>query len=185
MTEYVAFVRAVNVPGHGRIGMSELHDVFVTAGAGNVKTYIQSGNVVFRARVRETPGLLRNVGRMLGGKLGEEPAIMLRTARQLAGLVAKSPFARRPVDPAVKLYVAFLARRPRGGGTVPVVSAAEELEVLEVRGREAFIVSRRKNGGFYGFPNNFIEKELAVTATSRNWSTVTKLAALIEARARE
>ena len=41
--------------------------------------------------------------------------------------------------------------------------------------REAFIVSRRRNNGMYGFPNNFIEQQLGVTATSRNWSTVTKI----------
>lgn len=43
---------------------------------------------------------------------------------------------------------------------------------------EVFIVSRRKKSGFYGFPNNFIEQELGVTATSRNWSTITKIVAL-------
>ena len=40
---------------------------------------------------------------------------------------------------------------------------------------EVFIVSRRKKNGFFGFPNNFIEKELGVSATSRNWSTLTKI----------
>jgi hypothetical protein len=44
-----------------------------------------------------------------------------------------------------------------------------------MRNRDVFIVSRRKKNGFYGFPNNFIEKELGVSATSRNWTTVTKI----------
>jgi len=44
---------------------------------------------------------------------------------------------------------------------------------------DVFTVSRRKKDGFYGFPNNFIEQELGVVATSRNWSTVTRIAELV------
>ena len=51
----------------------------------------------------------------------------------------------------------------------------EGLEAIAITAREVFVVSRRKKNGFYGFPNNFIEKELDVSATTRNWSTVTKI----------
>jgi uncharacterized protein (DUF1697 family) len=58
-----------------------------------------------------------------------------------------------------------------------LVSAKEALEAIEMKSREVFIVSRRKQNGFYGFPNNFIEQELGVSATTRNWSTLTRLVA--------
>ena len=51
----------------------------------------------------------------------------------------------------------------------------ERVEAIAMTDREVFIVSRRKKNGFYGFPNNFIEKELGVPATTRNWSTVTRI----------
>jgi hypothetical protein len=53
------------------------------------------------------------------------------------------------------------------------------VEAIAIKRSEVFIVSRRKSNGFYGFPNNFIEKEMGVSATSRNWSTVTKIADLL------
>jgi len=56
-----------------------------------------------------------------------------------------------------------------------LLSSKEALEAIAMKSREVFIVSRRKKNGFYGFPNNFIEKELGVSATSRNWSTLTKI----------
>jgi uncharacterized protein (DUF1697 family) len=55
------------------------------------------------------------------------------------------------------------------------MSDKEAVEAIAIRNREAFIVTRQKPNGFFGFPNNFIEKELGVSATSRNWSTVTKI----------
>ena len=61
---------------------------------------------------------------------------------------------------------------------MPIVSAKERLEAIAIEGREVFIVSRLKPSGFFGFPNNFIEAALGVTATTRNWSTVTAIARL-------
>jgi uncharacterized protein (DUF1697 family) len=57
----------------------------------------------------------------------------------------------------------------------PLISATEKLEVFEVRDRAAFIVARRKKSGWFGFPNNFVEKELGVLATTRQVTTVRKI----------
>jgi hypothetical protein len=73
--------------------------------------------------------------------------------------------------------VAFLAGRPRRRPPLPIIDRQERLEAVAIRGREAFIVSRRKATGIFGFPNNFIERALGVTATTRNWSTVARIAA--------
>jgi uncharacterized protein (DUF1697 family) len=55
------------------------------------------------------------------------------------------------------------------------VSEKEALEVIAIGDREVFVLSRRKKNGFFGFPNAFIEQELGVAATSRNWNTVTRI----------
>ena len=81
-------------------------------------------------------------------------------------------------ESGVKLYVAFLIQKPKSKPSLPLLSHKEALEVIGVTSFEIFIVSRRKKNGFYGFPNNFIETELGVLATSRNWSTLTRLAEL-------
>ena len=97
---------------------------------------------------------------------------------QIEELVGTVPFKDVEAGPATKLYVAFLSQKPRNRPTFPLVLSKEGLEAIAMRGREVFVVSRPKKNGFFGFPNNFIEKEFGISATTRNWSTVTKIAAL-------
>jgi hypothetical protein len=75
----------------------------------------------------------------------------------------------------VMLCVAFLADKPAQKPKLPLKSITENLEMIAVRDRAAFVVARRKKSGWFGFPNNFVEKELGVTATTRQWSTLKKL----------
>lgn len=175
MTHYLAFLRAINVAGHARVRMTDVRDTFVAAGCRKVRTYIQSGNVIFESPARDATVILQRIRRKLCAVLGEEPEILLRTVREVERLVDESPFTQREAKSGAKLYVAFLPRRPRRKPVFPLVSSKEALEAVAMSDREVFIVSRPKENGFFGFPNNFIEKELGVSATSRNWSTVTKI----------
>lgn len=175
MNQYVAFMRAINVGGHASVRMSDLRDAFAAAGCKGVRTYIQSGNVIFDCPARDRAAILQKVRVKLRDVLGEEPDILFRTVREIEGIISRAPFKEFEAEPGIKLYVAFLFRRPRRKPRFPLISSKEALEVLAMRNREVFIVSRRKRNRFFGFPNNFIEKELGVSATSRNWSTITKI----------
>jgi len=175
---YVAFVRAINVAGHGRISMAELRDVFTSRGCLSVRTSLQSGNVVFTAPAREAPKLFRDVRIRLTEALGEGAEIMFRKMDDIHRLVQQDPFAHVH-DTSAKRYVAFLSRKPRRVPPRPILSTKEGLEVIGIEDREIFIVSHRKVNGSFGFPNNFIEQQLGVPATSRNWSTVRRVCALL------
>jgi uncharacterized protein (DUF1697 family) len=83
-------------------------------------------------------------------------------------------------EPGLKLYAVFLSEPPRTKPTFPLVSPVERLEAVKMKNLDVFVVSRRKKSGLYGFPNNFVEKELGVSATSRNWSTVSRIVQLIK-----
>jgi uncharacterized protein (DUF1697 family) len=174
---HVAFIRAINVAGHAVVTMDRVRDAFTAAGCRNVRSYIQSGNVLFDAP-RATAPLFRKIRAKVGKLIGEEPVIMFRTLRQIALIVKRSPFGELPSDRIVRLYVVFLARQPRAAPKLPLRLPKEALELIAIRGLEAYVVSRRKTNGFYGFPNNFVEMEIGVPATSRNWSTVNRIAAL-------
>jgi hypothetical protein len=113
--------------------------------------------------------------------MGDDPRIVTRTAAEMQALVTEGFPGAESAAPLVKRYVAFLFAVPRGGVRPPVVSRAEALELREISGRHAFVVSRRKPNGFFGLPNNFVEAVLGVPATPRNWSTVTKIAGLLAA----
>ena len=176
-TRHVALIRAINVAGHAVVKMDRVRDAFVAVGCRNVRSYIQSGNLLFDAPGATTP-LFKTVRAKVGALIGAEPVIMFRTIRQLARIVKHSPFGDFSENRAVKLYVVFLARKPRAMPKLPSRVPKEALELIVIRGQEAYVVSRRKKNGFFGFPNNFIEAELGVPATSRNWSTVTRIVAL-------
>jgi uncharacterized protein (DUF1697 family) len=180
MSSCVAFMRAVNVAGHAKVEMRAVRDAFAAAGCRDVRSYIQSGNVIFELSAARSPAVTQRIRGMLRELLGEEPVLLLRTAREVQQIVTASPFYGRASDPAVKRYVAFLSRTPRVRLDLPLRTPAERLEVVAIVHREVYIVSRRKKNGFYGIPNIFVEKELGVPATCRNWSTVTKLAELLQ-----
>jgi uncharacterized protein (DUF1697 family) len=177
VTCYVAFLRGINVGGRGVLKMQDLARMFASAGCERVKTYIQSGNAVFESRAGDLDGFQGKIEKRLRDRLGVDVKVMLRTAREIENLVNLDPFEKAGRDPKVKKYVAFLYGKPRSRPELPLISAKEGIEVFLVKNLEAFGLSREVKGR-YGFPNNFIEKELGVPATTRNWNTVCKVAAL-------
>jgi uncharacterized protein (DUF1697 family) len=103
--------------------------------------------------------------------------VVWRAAEELRALAASGPFGGLEAGPDTKLYASFLAGPPAKRPALPLADAKEGLEVLGLNGLDAFIVSRRVNGRF-GFPNTLIEKAFGAEATTRNWNTVLKIAAL-------
>jgi uncharacterized protein (DUF1697 family) len=179
MGRHVALLRAVNVAGHSRIASSELVRLFTAAGARDVSSFGHAGNLLFSAPGRAAE-LAADVRAAIGKRYGERPEILLRTATHLAALDASRPFAAYETRPHDKLYVAFLAHKPRATPTLPIELAAERLTIIECRGRDVLLTSGPKPSGFFGFPNAFVETTFGVHATTRNWSTVTRLAALLK-----
>jgi uncharacterized protein (DUF1697 family) len=174
---YIAFLRAVNVAGHAVIRMSDLATVFESAGCANVRTYVQSGNVVFDAPEKSAPALFTNLRAALASRLGKEPGIVFRTVDELERLVKNSPFNKLKTAQDVKLYVVFLSAKPERAPRLPLMSEKEAMEAMAIKGLHVFMVSRPTKKRSHGFPNAFIEQELGVSATSRNWNTVTKIVA--------
>jgi uncharacterized protein (DUF1697 family) len=183
-TTYVAFIRAINVAGRGIVRMTDLQKAFAAAGCRNVRTVIQSGNVLFEAAQRSAPRTFRQVRAALRKLLDTEPEIVFRTLEDLERIARGDPFKRFAANRALKFYVVFLAQAPALRPKLPVVSEKEAVEAIALKDSDVFIVSRRKKNGFYGFPNGIVEAEFGVPATSRNWSTVTKIIALAQPSAR-
>jgi len=78
----------------------------------------------------------------------------------------------------------ILSQPPRIRPSLPLVSTKEALEAVAMSGGEVYDVSRRKKNGFFGFPNDFVEEGLGVSATTRNWSTIARiLSAVVRIRA--
>jgi len=172
---YVALLRGINVGGHKLIKMKELTRIFTDAGFKNVRTYVASGNVIFESGSANRAALTRKIEKALQKALGYDVTVVLRTLSEIESIVNRNPFKKYEASKDVMLCVVFLANEPKTKPKLPLVSLTDNLEVFEVAEGTACVVSRRKKTGWFGFPNNFVEKQLNVVGTTRQWSSVSKL----------
>jgi uncharacterized protein (DUF1697 family) len=177
MARHIAFLRGINVGGNKLIKMDALASAFTSAGFRNVKTYIASGNVIFDSRATKLDGLEKKAERKLLETFGHEIAVVIFSLSELQELIEHDPFRRIKSNSDVMLIVTFLKHKATQV-KLPLESKTENLEVLAIQDRAVFTVARRKKKtGWFGFPNNFIEKELGVAATTRQWRTLQKVVA--------
>ena len=173
---HVAFLRAINVGGRAVVKMPDRKAAFERAGCRKVRTFIASGNVLFDAPAKLPAALKTRVAAELLKLFGKAPGVCYRTLDEIDALIDAAPFGRMAADKTLKLYVAFMDRVPGTVPKLPIVVEKELVEITAIHAADMLIVSRRKPNGMYGFPNACVE-ELGVVATSRNWNTVTKVAA--------
>src|ERR1044071_2038716 len=179
-TRYIAFLRGINVGGNKLIKMDALACAFTAAGFQNVKTYIASGNVIFDSKSSKPQSLETKAEKKLLETFGHEIAVCIFSVAELEELLKHDLFARVRSGSEAMLLVTFLKQEiPKI--KLPLESEKENLKVIAIKGRAAFTVARRKKTGWFGFPNNFIEKELRVAATTRQWRTVQKVVAAAKA----
>src|SRR5262249_40013143 len=111
MPVYAALLRGINVGGKNKVPMLELAAIFGEIGCTDVVTYIQSGNVVFRAPASLAASLPKTAARRIAEEFGCKVPVILRTAAELRAAHAENPFVARGLDPNA-LHIMFLADRP-------------------------------------------------------------------------
>jgi uncharacterized protein (DUF1697 family) len=173
----IALLRAVNVGGRTPVAMADLRALLTGLGFADVRTVLQSGNLVFGAAGTDAGALEARLERELAARLGVATDVLVRTAGEWRALVAANPFpAEAQRDPA-RLVAVVLKAKPPAGAAAALRAAIVGRERVEVRGREAYAVYPDGQGrSKLTLP--LIEKHLACRATARNWNTVLKLAAL-------
>jgi uncharacterized protein (DUF1697 family) len=177
VARHIALLRGVNIGAHNRIAMPALREALSEAGFEDVRTYLQSGNVVFTGGV-SSETVARKVREVISDRFGVEVEVVVRTRAELAAIVRRDPLAKVARDPK-RYQVSFLAAKPKADAVRKLEEAAIEPERLVVHGREAYAwhpngVGRSKVAALLA------GNGLGVTATARNWTTVTKLLALAE-----
>jgi uncharacterized protein (DUF1697 family) len=170
---YLALLRGINVGGKNKLPMKDLLKIFSEAGCENVKNFIQSGNVLFDA----VPGIADSLPLLIAGRVadrfGFRAPVVLRTAKEVANVVANNPFVDAGV-PEDELHVYFLADRPDPRRVDQLDPDRSPPDQFDVRGREIYL--RLPNGmARTKLTNAFFDSKLATTSTARNWRTVTKL----------
>ena len=173
---YVALLRGINVGGNKVIKMEELRRVIEGAGLANVRTFIASGNVIFDSSKTDPHALAKKIERKLIAAFGHEITVVVRELASLASMAKHDPFKKFDREKDVMLCAVFFAADPPTL-KLHMKSIPENLEVVAVRDGAAFVVCRRKPSGWFGFPNNFVEKLFGVAATTRQWKTVQRIVA--------
>lgn len=110
---HAALLRGINVGGHAKIPMRELAELFGSLGHGEVATYIQSGNVVFRSVGGRPDVVARALEEAIARRFGQNVTVILRTPAELVSIAAANPFPEAEDEPS-KLHVLFLDRLPAG-----------------------------------------------------------------------
>jgi uncharacterized protein (DUF1697 family) len=164
MNAFIALLRAVNVGGTGKLPMTELKSMCEAAGFRSVRTYIASGNVVFQSAKIEAQ-VKATLEAALAAYAGKPVAVMVRTAAEMAAVVAGNPFSQMPGN---RTMAFFLDRAPGADATKTVSNQTNEQIKLGVR-------------EIYGyFPDGMGVSKLKIPAakngTARNMNTIAKLA---------
>jgi len=181
MTTHLALLRGINVSGHNMIKMEALKTTLETIGFQNVQTYIQSGNV-FVDTVEDNPSKVGfQIKQEIFKVFGHEVPIVVIGKEDLEACLANNPFLKEAAIDYKKLYVAFVSIALRS-------DSINDLKMSQVKPDEASIDSSRiyikyaVGAGKTKFDQKYIEKKLNVTATIRNWNTVTQLLKMYEER---
>src|SRR3954468_4534520 len=169
---HIALLRGINIGSRRRVDMPALRELLEGLGYGDVRTYVQSGNVVLTSR-KSASRMERDLEREIAAGLGVETPVLVRTREELAGVVERDPLGDVATD--LKLHVVtFLSGEPSAEVAEGIAAFDGPRERFVLSGRE--IYSWHPDG--YGRSQRAMElddKRLGVTATARNWRTVTKL----------
>lgn len=176
MNAWVLLLRGINVGGHHKLPMKSLAAILENAGCDQVRTYIQSGNVVFRADIEMPAAFADEISGAIEEEHGFRPAVHLLTAEELKTAVDANPYPEAVNEPKT-LHVSFLAGSPEAEGIRRAEKFLSATERYTVIGNCFYLhapdgIARSKFAAR-------AHKALGVSATSRNWNTVTKLVELV------
>jgi uncharacterized protein (DUF1697 family) len=170
---YVALLRGINVGGKNRITMANLTAVFGAAGGSDVRTYIQSGNVVLTADAKTASKLCDAVAARLERDFDLRTPVVLRTSRELAETVERNPFFARG-HTADTAHVMFLADVPSAAAAAALDAKRSPPDAFELVGRDLYLSC--PNGlGKSKLTNAYFDSKLKTVSTCRNWRTVLAL----------
>lgn len=176
MTVYLALLRGINVSGQKKVPMTDLRAAFAAQSFSDVSTYIQTGNVWFRAEKADATAIERALEKSFGFPI----PVLLLTQAEFKSIAAGNPFIGQASVDIANLHLTLLAGAPEP-------TAVKELATVEA-GRERFVLKGRAvylhcpdGYGRAKLNNNFLERKLGQPATTRNWKTVSALLSLAPA----
>jgi len=183
MPVLISMLRGVNVVGRNQIKMDALRTLYESLKLEDPRTFIQSGNVIFRTKLphnqKNCLALTKKIQNAIERTFGFRPEVILRTPDELRAAIAATPFPAHRNLEFSKVLVTFLAAEPPAQAHTNLSNLKGYPEEVHLIGRELYIYF--PNGaGQTKLPWSKVEKLVQVNGTARNWNSVTKMLAIAE-----
>lgn len=177
MPTWIALLRAINVGGRNMVSMPQLRKVLEADGFADVRTYVQSGNIVVRSSRRSANSVGKQIGGLIEREFGLTVPVVMRTPEQLAEVIDANPFPAAAVERPKLVHVTFLDADPDADGVDAIHSDDLTRDVCRVVGRQLYV---DYVDGVHGskLTLTYFSRRLGVDGTARNWRTVLALADL-------
>ena len=179
MTVYVAMLRGVNVGGNS-LRMDWLRQACEDIGLQDVRTYVQSGNIVFSSGLSALK-LVQTLKATIDAQTRLPVTVVIRSASEMANIIAGNPFLKQRGVDITKLHVTFLAKAPSKPALDKLDALAGTRDEYRLAKREIYLHCPI-NYGETRLSNTAIEKALSLGATTRNWKTVAALCVMANGR---
>lgn len=176
---YIAILRGINVSGQKKINMKELKDVLGNLGFDAIKTYIQSGNVVFNYDPDKSDKVASEIELAIKNHYGFDVTVLIRTRAELLDCIKVNPFNAKPDLDSKQLYATFLSHQPQAENIEKILAFESDADEFILLDKTIYVYCP----GGYGttkLSNNFFENKLKVRATTRNWRTINELSRIAE-----
>ncbi len=180
MTTHIALLRAINVGGTKPIAMSDLRAFFSELGLDDVRSLLQTGNVVFRGGTKAGAALERLLESEAEKRLGLSTTFIVRTAKEWEAIVVRNPFPNEAVNDPSHLVALFLKDDPKPPAVETLRVAVRGPEIIQVVGKQLYVVYT-EGIGRSKLTNKLMERTLGTSGTGRSWNTVLKIAELARA----
>ncbi len=174
MTVFITLLRGINVSGQKKIKMEDLRKLYESLNFEQVQTYIQSGNVIFKAFAIDSNEIVYKIKDKINQKFGYEVTVVIRTRDEIEKIVKNNPYSAKDLS---KVLVTFLTEHQYDYSIEELLKVKADQEEFKIMGKEIYLFLPHGSGRTK-LTNNFFEKKLYVKATTRNWNTTTKLLAL-------
>ncbi len=174
MPIYVAMLRGINV-GRGKVvKMERLRASLESLGLSEVRTYVQSGNVVFNSKQKSGAELSKKIEAKIQRDFGFAVPVILKTSKEIEQTVRDNPLVKEKGIDHSKLHVTFLSDAPAAAAVKTLEPLATSRERFRVLNREVYLYCP-DGYGRSKLTNTTIEKKFSLVATTRNWRTVNAL----------
>lgn len=169
---WIAFFRGINVGGNNPLPMKTLPALLATCGCEDGRTYIQSGNVVFRSAAAEAATLAVRIGKAVHARHGFQPRVLVLRRQELQRAIAANPFPQADADPK-SLHLFFLSGPPQKSGLSKLRAMQASGEAFELKSRVFYLHTPHGFGASKLAAT--VERALGVDCTARNWRTCLKV----------